>query len=168
VNTSIFSIRPWGALPLRRFTIGLLLSVFAVTAQAQSVGTFTAVLQPTQVVPPILTSNAFGNAHMTFDIATSILCYSISYTDAGAAQFASGETVAHFHLGAPGVSGGVIFDISPLPSPVGSPKQGCVGPLTAADRTNLIAGLWYINIHSNNHPAGEIRGQVYLERVVTP
>ena len=144
----------------------VLLGMTSVAAQAQ-LAAFTAVIQPTQEVPPILTSNAFGNALVTFDVPTSMLCYSITYSNGGVADLASGETVAHFHGPAlPGVSTGVTFDISPLPSPLGSPKVGCVGPLSVTQRTELVNGQWYINIHSNDHPSGEIRGQVLFERII--
>lgn len=33
-------------------------------------------------------------------------------------------------------------------------------PITAAQRMDLIAGLWYINILTDANPMGELRGQV--------
>jgi hypothetical protein len=41
-----------------------------------------------------------------------------------------------------------------------SPKTGCVGPLTGKQMSNLKKGLFYLNVHSEMFPAGEIRGQV--------
>ncbi len=79
------------------------------------------------------------------------------------------DVAAHFHGPASaGVNAAVLFHISPLgagpspgaPSPVGSPKTGCVGPLDKQERKALRDGLFYINIHSNAVPSGEIRGQV--------
>ena len=158
---------------IRRVPIWLFVSLLVVgltsaPAHAQPpLLTFSAMLQPGQEVPPILSNNPFGNAFMTFDLADSMLCYSISYTNAGAANLLSGETVAHFHGPArPGVSAAPQFNISPFPSPVGSPKVGCVGPLNATQRTELFNGQWYINIHSNQFGTGEIRGQVLFERPI--
>jgi CHRD domain len=39
-------------------------------------------------------------------------------------------------------------------------KTGCVGPLAGNQMSDLEKGLFYINIHSDELPAGEIRGQV--------
>ena len=44
--------------------------------------------------------------------------------------------------------------------PSGSPKVGTPVALTGPQQADLIAGLWYINIHSQAFPGGEIRGQV--------
>lgn len=118
-------------------------------------------LQPTQETPPILTSNAFGTAVLTFDRRDSMLCYSITYTDGGLAELESGEIAAHFHGPARvGEAAGIQFEISPSVSATGSPKVGCVGPLDATQRRDLFNGFWYINIHSNDFPGGEIRGQI--------
>jgi hypothetical protein len=51
---------------------------------------------------------------------------------------------------------GVLF---PIPE-AGSPKNGCVGTLTRDLRKSLEKGMFYINVHSNAFPGGEIRGQV--------
>lgn len=123
---------------------------------------FFAVLNSQQEIQdPKPTSNAFGNALMTFTNSDSMLCYSISYSDLDGA-----ENNAHFHAPASaGVNASVLFPISPAPSPFGSPKTGCVGPLTRTDRNDLRRGLFYINIHSAAFPDGEIRGQVLPVKV---
>ena len=119
--------------------------------------TFIAVLNSGQEIQtPRPESNAFGNALLTFDKETSVLCYAISYS-----ELEGVETVAHFHGAASaGKNASPLFDISPHPSHVGSPKTGCVGPLQRQERDALRKGLFYINIHSDQYPAGEIRGQV--------
>ncbi|MCF6159662.1 MAG: CHRD domain-containing protein [wastewater metagenome] len=118
---------------------------------------FTALLTGGQEVPEN-DSKAFGVAFMTFEVETRMLCYSITFTDD---KLTGTETVAHFHApAAPGENADIIFDITPDPSPVGSPKNGCVGPLTRRQGRDLNRGLFYINIHSDAFPGGEIRGQV--------
>lgn len=139
--------------------------------QAQTrVPVFFALIQPGQEVPPALPSNAFGNAFLQFDVTSGMLCYSISYAAEGLPDLPSGETMAHIHGPAlPGVNAGVLFDISPMPpgpSPLGSPKVGCVGPLGGTQFSDLIDGLWYINIHSDAFPGGEIRGQIIIQRIL--
>ena len=73
------------------------------------------------------------------------------------------ESVAHVHGPAlPGVNAGVVFGL-----PLGSPKIGNFGPLTAQQKADLLAGLWYVNIHSTLYTAGEIRGQIIESEVVS-
>lgn len=119
---------------------------------------FLAVLNSGQEIQtPKPNSNAQGTALMTFDTKTGLLCYSISYLD-----LIGTETAAHFHAPASaGQNAPILFPISPDISPVGSPKTGCVGPVTGGNISALKRGLFYINIHSNEFPAGEIRGQVF-------
>jgi hypothetical protein len=122
--------------------------------------TFIAVLNSGQEIQPTKpTSNALGTALLTLTKRTGLLCYSISYTD-----LIGTETEAHFHgLASAGQNATIRFFISPPPngpSPPGSPKTGCVGPLTDKQVRNLNNGLFYLNVHSDKFPDGEIRGQV--------
>jgi hypothetical protein len=122
--------------------------------------TFIAPLNSGQEIQPTKpTSNALGTALLTLTTRTRLLCYSISYTD-----LVGIETEAHFHAPASaGQNADIRFFISPPPngpSPLGSPKTGCVGPLTDKQMSTLKRGLFYINVHSDRFPAGEIRGQV--------
>jgi hypothetical protein len=117
-----------------------------------------AVLNAGQEVPTT-DSAALGVAHLTYDTQTKMLCYSISYTGLEGGQ--NDELQSHFHGPAPaGQNGDVLFSISPGPSPVGSPKSGCVGPLEKDHKKALLKGELYINVHTNQFANGEIRGQV--------
>lgn len=128
-------------------------------------GVFIAQLNGAQEVPPVA-SPSTGVAFLTFNKDNSNLCYAISYSPLAGTEF-----VAHFHgpavkgeVAGPGVSSTVRVDISPAPSPFGSPKQGCVVVSDKQQQKDLKAGLWYINIHTSGPPpastSGEIRGQV--------
>jgi hypothetical protein len=64
-------------------------------------------------------------------------------------------TAAHFHSGEPGKNGGVVVPISPNASPF----EGSA-TLTDAQAAELLAGKWYVNVHTDANKGGEIRGQV--------
>src|SRR5262245_63728075 len=130
---------------------------------------FIAQLNGAQETPPVA-SPSTGVAFLTFNKDTSNLCYAISYT-----PLAAIEILAHFHgpamkgdVAGPGVASPVLINITngvpPGPSPVGSPKQGCVVVSDKQQQKDLKNGLWYINIHTTGpppaNPTGEIRGQV--------
>jgi hypothetical protein len=121
---------------------------------ADTLEPYTAVLNGAQETPPV-PSPSQGVAFLTFNKTNSDLCYAISYSPLGGT-----ELVAHFHgPAAPGQAADILHDITPSPSPVGSPKNGCV--TLTKDQTKLLAkGLVYINVHSSIAPGGEIRGQV--------
>jgi hypothetical protein len=85
----------------------------------------------------------------------------------------SGTNNAHFHVGGPGLAGPVVVDIA-FPPQI-SNDFNLSGTATAASLRpradqgigswpdflqSLLGGQTYINIHSNNNPGGEIRGQV--------
>ena len=136
--------------------LGLSVSTAVLRADSAAADTllpFTAVLNGAQETPPV-PSPSTGVAFLTFNKTNSDLCYAISYTPLGGT-----ETVAHFHLAPPGQPGPIVKDITPSPSPLGSPKNGCV-TLDKKQVKDLNRGLFYINVHSSIAPGGEIRGQV--------
>ncbi|MFN3168418.1 MAG: CHRD domain-containing protein [Phycisphaeraceae bacterium] len=95
------------------------------------------------------TGNGNGTIAGTYDDVTNEINYEIVWAD-----LTSPTTVSHFHLGAPGSSGGVTLGFTPTSPSIGN------ATLTEAQETDLLAGNWYVNIHTTNYPGGEIRGQV--------
>lgn len=108
------------------------------------------VLNGANEVPPN-NSSATGTFTGTYDKTTKVLNYTITYSDIT-------PTAMHFHKGEPGENGGVEIGIGS--APYTSPVNGSTPALTAEQEADLLAGLWYVNVHSDQFPGGEIRGQV--------
>ena len=65
-------------------------------------------------------------------------------------------TMAHIHGPAiPGTNAGVVV---PFPT-AASPNEG-QATLSPAQVADLMAGKWYVNVHTQRYPGGEIRGQL--------
>ena len=107
-------------------------------------------LKASNEVPPN-SSPATGTAEATFDTASKMLSWTVTY--AGLSGPAMG---AHFH--GPGEAGKNAGIVLPFQSPV-SPIKGSA-TLTDAQAADLLAGKWYANVHTAANPGGEIRGQM--------
>jgi len=107
-------------------------------------------LKASNEVPPN-NSTATGTAEATFDTATRNLTWTVTYI--GLTGPAAG---AHFH--GPGEAGKNAGIVLPFPSPT-SPIKGSQ-TLTEAQAADLLAGKWYVNIHTAANPGGELRGQM--------
>jgi hypothetical protein len=102
-------------------------------------------------VPPN-TSAASGSADIDYDPASKKLSWKLSYSG-----LSGPATAAHFHGPAEaGKNAGVAVAI---PNATSSPVEGSA-TLTDAQAADLVAGKYYINIHTAANPGGEIRGQV--------
>ena len=111
---------------------------------------FTAELKGSEEIPPV-ESTASGTTTATYDTETKKLSWTLEYTG-----LSSDATAAHFHGPAdPGANAGPVVPIADFAS--GSEGSADLTDQQAAD---LQAGKWYVNVHSTNHPDGEIRGQV--------
>jgi hypothetical protein len=68
--------------------------------------------------------------------------------------------MAHFHRpAAQGKNGPSVIWLSLKGSPVQAPVKG-EATLTPEQAQQFSAGEWYINVHTQDHQSGEIRGQV--------
>ncbi|TAL87832.1 MAG: CHRD domain-containing protein [Candidimonas sp.] len=132
---------------------GLMCAGSITLAQAAPVS-FTVPLTGAQQVPPVQTKGS-GTANLTYDPGTRVVTWTISFTG-----LSSAATMAHFHgPAAPGKNAGVKLWLSKKGTAVTSPIKG-EATLSAADAQEFTAGEMYINIHTKDHPSGEVRGQV--------
>jgi hypothetical protein len=127
----------------------------AAAAQGKTV-TFDVPLSGQVQVPPVNTPGK-GTAAINYDPSTRGVSWNITYQGLD-----SDVTMAHFHGPAPeGKNGPVQVWLTKkggtLP-PTGSIKGSAT--LTPAQAKMFTAGNMYINIHTKDHPAGAIRGQV--------
>jgi hypothetical protein len=107
-----------------------------------------------QQVPGVQTSGK-GEADMTYDPATHELTWSVTYSG-----LSSAVTMAHFHgPAAEGKNGPPVIWLTKKEAAWSSPIKG-QATLTADQATQLMSGQWYINVHTQDHPSGEVRGQV--------
>jgi hypothetical protein len=112
---------------------------------------FHATLNSASEVPPKQTAGK-GEATATLDTATKTLTYEITFSG-----LTGPATMGHFHgPAAAGANAGVVV---PFANPVTSPIKG-TATLTEAQIADLMAGKWYVNIHTAANPPGEIRGQM--------
>ena len=97
---------------------------------------------------PANNSAATGTFEGTYTSSNKQLTYTVTY---------QGPTpsIAHIHLGAPGVSGAVAIPFANLTSPI-------TGTVTLADdqAAQLLNNGMYVNMHSTAFPNGEICGDI--------
>jgi hypothetical protein len=106
-------------------------------------------LSGSQEVPPVQTSGT-GTADLTYDPSTRVVTWTIIYSG-----LSGTATMAHFH----GPAGKLEIWLSKRGSPAESPIKG-EATLTSEQAQLFAAGDLYINVHTQAHPGGELRGQV--------
>jgi len=107
-------------------------------------------LKPSSEVPPT-DSKGSGSVTAIYDTASKKLTWKGNVFD-----LSGPATAAHFHSGEPGKNGGVVVPIA------GADKGSFEGSatLTDAQADELLAGKWYVNVHTAANKGGEVRGQV--------
>ena len=115
---------------------------------------FHATLDGAHEVPSVNTA-ATGEAFLALDADTSALYYRLGVNNI------TGIGAAHIHKGAVGQNGPVIY---PLYGGIGvfDPSNPVSGTLAISTTRifDLLAGNYYVNVHTPAHGSGEIRGQV--------
>lgn len=104
---------------------------------------------------PANASTGSGKLEASFNKETSVLNYTVSYSGlTGPAK------AGHFHgPAAAGANAGVAL---PFVGSVESPIKGSA-TLTATQAADLLAGKWYVNLHTAANGGGEIRGQALVK-----
>ena len=111
---------------------------------------FKANLNAASEVPPNDSKGA-GEVTATYNTDTKMLTWKGTYKD-----LSGPATAAHFHGPAePGKNAGVAVPIAPNTSPLAGSAE--LKPEQAED---LMAGKWYVNVHTAANKGGEIRGQL--------
>ena len=104
-----------------------------------------------QEVPPVTTGGS-GTVDSSFDKGTNTLTWTVTYSG-----LSGPLTAGHIHgPAAAGANAGVLF---PFTGDLASPIKG-KATLTPAQVTDLMAGRYYVNLHTAKNPGGEIRGQL--------
>ena len=124
--------------------------------------TLASVLDPANEVPPVTNApGAKGSAAMVLDTVSGEFGWTIGFEGLTGPAF-----VAHFHRGPVSANGPIVIDLDTDPgvvfSGIGKNSGTFVGGTTldSVQIDDVLAGLWYINIHTQLNQGGEIRGQV--------
>ncbi|MGU7782005.1 CHRD domain-containing protein [Burkholderia sp. PU8-34] len=133
---------------------GLVCAGAMTLAQAAPVS-FSVPLAGAQEVPPVQTQGT-GTADLTYDPDTRVVKWTVTFNG-----LSSAATMAHFHSPAPaGKNASPVVWLSQKGAmSTASPLSG-QATLSPSDAQAFMAGDMYINVHTKDHPAGEIRGQV--------
>jgi len=113
---------------------------------------FKGTLSGANEVPPKQTAGT-GTFEVTLNKDNYQLHYHVVYSG-----LSGPATAGHFHgPAAAGANAGVVVPFKSAASPIDGDAT-----LTPAQAADLLAGLWYINVHTAANPGGEIRGQVVM------
>jgi hypothetical protein len=143
--------------------------IAATPSSAQSVVTMSATLNGGEETPaPGLLTGAVGTAIVSVDPVAEELAVTLSLFN-----LPTGTTAGHIHIAPKGIAGPVVINF-PIPTGVTGdlPLSFRVGRAafvarpenginTMADAIQaIVGGNAYVNIHTSQFPAGEIRGQL--------
>jgi len=131
------------------------LTLFGLPPDESHAATLGSTLSGTAEVPPVTTMGT-GTVTVDFDPDTKVMRWKVSYSG-----LSGPVTAAHIHGPAlPGQNASVLMRFK---DPFDSPIEGQT-TLTDAQVSDLLAGKWYVNLHTAANPNGEIRGQLTLTK----
>mmetsp|Transcript_13193 Transcript_13193/g.19891 ORF Transcript_13193/g.19891 Transcript_13193/m.19891 type:complete len:348 (+) Transcript_13193:27-1070(+) len=114
------------------------------------------VLDGAQQVPPNNETDFTGDGTIFFSNFTDVMTYEIFHD-------VDEPTMGHIHIGEAGTNGGVVHEFA-------SPQSPIIGNWTGIQGQNEVALLGnglYVNIHTEENPDGEIRGQIIITEFLT-
>jgi hypothetical protein len=104
-----------------------------------------------------LNGDEMGSASGMLDTELGELTWDLQWSGLTGPAFA-----AHFHDAPPGEAGPIEVPMFMLEMGEGTTDGQNMGSaiITSEQIAELLAGEWYVNVHTPDNPAGEIRGQV--------
>jgi hypothetical protein len=136
------------------FVLGLVASLALSGVVAAAETTLTTALEGGAAEVPTGDPDGSGSATVVLDPATGEACWDLTAEDIGAV------TQSHIHVGAAGVSGDVLIPLDV--DGFDGTSDGCTSDVAEADIQAVLddpAG-YYVNLHTEDFPAGAIRGQL--------
>ncbi len=130
---------------------------------------FEAMLAGDNEVPPLQTP---GSGAVLALLDGTTLAVSGAFSGLASGVDLSLRNGAHLHLGAPDEAGGILFELAPV---LGEGRRsgffsagGNTLSLAVEDLDALFAGRIYVNVHTDNHPGGALRGQLLPSANLAP
>ncbi len=114
---------------------------------------FVNVVEGAQEIPPV-ESSASGFAGVTLNADDGSVIVHVTATGLDDA------VAGHVHTGFAGTNGGVLIELAQDANDPGHWQSPADATLDAAGQDALLAGELYINLHTPDHPPGELRGQI--------
>ncbi|MFZ1704688.1 MAG: DUF4331 family protein [Saprospiraceae bacterium] len=108
---------------------------------------------------PAVTTNAIGVATITFNEE-----YTQATLNMTVSNLSSPFMGVHIHTGKAGTNGGVLYNLTSF---YDAGRLTTTLDITPADVAAFLDGSYYLNVHTSQNPAGEIRGQLALESAET-
>ena len=138
---------------LRSSLIGIALGalIAGVSPARADMVNFKGDLKASAEVPPN-DSKGTGSFTATYDTGSKKVSWKVNYSG-----LTGPATAGHFH--GPAEAGKNASPVVPFKD-VANPSFEGSADITEAQAADLMAGRWYVNIHTQANPAGEIRGQV--------
>lgn len=112
---------------------------------------------------PAVTTSGNGTAEISYDPTIKVIAYKITWQLGNAAAT---TTNMHFHgseTGTDAISSGVAIGITGFSTSSSGTLSGSTIALTDVQAAQLLAGKWYVNIHSSTVTSGELRGNIKFQ-----
>jgi hypothetical protein len=146
---------------MRRNVIAVLVGLVTVLALAPGAIRANPPAIPLNAEQETTGSTSTGSGFFSYTIEGDQLCYTLEVRDLTMAPFA-----AHIHIGPRNVAGPIVVGLLTPPAATSTVSE-CItavegGDLTPAELAAIAADPrnYYVNVHTNNWPGGEVRGQL--------
>jgi hypothetical protein len=111
---------------------------------------------------PAVTTTGTGTANITYYSDTKTITYTLNWQLGSTSATTTGM---HFHgsdTGGSNTSSPIVIEITGFTSASSGSLTGTTRALTDTEAAQLLAGKWYVNIHSSTFPSGEMRANIAL------